>query len=132
MEKTKTPLSMKVVNFGIQSLEEGLNDFAEAFEAARKRLPFKPRTGVFFTSLEAARNFLTPKRIELLHIIKKRNPRSLYELAKWANRSFSSVTRDVDTLKKHGLVKLSKQKKTPRNNVQPEVGYDAINLWIGI
>ena len=120
------------MKIGIKRKEEAFTDFAEAWEAAHKKLPFTLRNGVFFTSLAAARNFLTPKRMELLHIIRKKNPHSLYELAKWAGRGFSSVSRDVETLRIHGLVKLSKQKRAPRNNVQPEVGYDAINLWIGI
>lgn len=123
---------MRVVKIGIKSWEEAKKDFIEAAESAQKRLPFKPRKGVYFTSLEAARNFLTPKRLEILHIIKEKTPRSLYELAKLAHRSFPSVLKDVEILSKHGLVKLTKVKELPRQPIHPEVSYDAINLWIGI
>lgn len=123
---------MKVMKIGIKSYSEATKDFEEAFEAAQKRLPFKRRSGVYFTSLEAARNFLTPKRLTLIHLIKEKHPQSLYELSKIADRSFPSVLKDVELLSKHGLVKLTKKKESPRQPVHPQVSYDAINLWIGL
>ena len=123
---------MKVMEIGIKSLSEGMKDFKEAFLAGQHRKPFKLKTGTYFTSLEAARNFLTPKRIELLRVIKEKSPKSLYELAKLAGRGFPSVARDVAVLSRHGLIKLTKKTTSPRHKTHPEVHYDAINLWIGI
>jgi len=123
---------MKVMEIGIKSLSEGLHGFKEAFMAAQKRHPFKLKKGTYFTSLEAVRNFLTPRRLELLHVIKAESPKSLYELAKLTGRSFPSVARDVAILSQHGLIQLTKHAAAPRKTVQPEVRYDAINLWIGI
>jgi predicted transcriptional regulator len=122
---------MKVMEIGIRSLRQGLQEFKEAFTAAQKRHPFEKKKGAYFTSLEAARNFLTPKRLELLHMIKEKNPKSLYALAKLAGRSFPSVSRDVGILSKHGLIQLTRT-ADPRKIVYPQVPYDAINLWIGI
>lgn len=123
---------MRVMTIGIKSHEETMNDFKAAFYAAKNRLPFKKQTGVFFTSLEAARNFLTPKRLEILHKIREKNPKSIYALAKLTKRSFPSVLRDMETLKKHGLIKLSREKRSRRRAVHPSVVYDAIHLWITI
>ena len=123
---------MKTITIGIKSERQALEGFKSAFEAAQKRLPFKSKEGVFFTSLEAARNFLTPKRLALLHSIKEEHPSSIYELAKMAHRSFPSVLRDLDILSKHGLVSLTKEKQSRRNAIQPKVSYDAINIWIGV
>jgi len=123
---------MKVMEIGIKSLEEGLKDFEEAFLAAKNRQPFKLRKGAYFTSLEAARNFLTPKRIQLLRVIKEKSPKSLYELAKLADRGLPSVVRDVNVLSHHGLIRLTSRAASPRKKVHPEVLYDAISLWIGI
>ena len=122
---------MKVMSIGIKSNKEAMKDFEEAFSAAQKRIPLRNKGGVFFTSLEAVRNFLTPKRLEILHEIKQKNPHSIYELAKIMHRSFRSVLRDVELLTRHGLVTLTKSKKA-RKSVHPSVAYDAINLWIGI
>lgn len=132
MEKGKGNRAMKVVSIAIKSRQDVLTDFAEAFEAAQKRLPFKARRGIYFTSLEAVRNFLTPKRLELLHLIKEKNPRSIYELAKISGRSFPSVLRDTELLTRHGLLKLPRVKDSSRRAIHPSVDYDAINLWIGI
>ena len=123
---------MKVMTIGIKSERAAMGEFQEAFDAAQKRLPFTPRAGVYFTSLEAVRNFLTPKRLELIHLIKEKRPRSLYELAQLAERGFPSVLRDVELLSKHGLVKLTRQNRSPRRSVLPRVGYAAINLWIAV
>ncbi len=123
---------MKVMRIGIKSDDEARRDLIAAFEAARSNRPFKPIKGVYFTNLEAARNFLTPRRIELLGIIKKRSPRSLYELSKLAKRSFASVHLDVTTLAKHGLLKLTHIPHSPRRAVHPTVSYDSISLAISL
>ncbi len=57
MEEGKGEIFMRVMEIGIKSIEQGLKELEEAFSAAKNRLPFKPRKGVYFTSLEAARNF---------------------------------------------------------------------------
>ena len=123
---------MKVITFGVQSAQEGRREFVAAFEAARLRKPFSLRKGVYFTSLEAVRNFLTPKRLALLHVIKERSPRSLYALAKFSKRSFPSVFKDIEVLSKHGLVRLARDRQSRRRSVLPSVEYDAIHLWIGV
>ena len=123
---------MKVMTIGIKSEKDAINEFGRAFEAAHKRTPFKPVKGAYFTSLEAVRNFLTPKRLALVHMIKEKSPRSIYWLAKLAGRSFPSVLKDVNVLAKHGLITLTREKNSPRHTVQPSVSYCAINLWIGL
>jgi len=125
-------IKMKVMTIGIKSETDAFADFTKAFGAAQKRTPYAPAKGAYFTSLEAVRNFLTPKRLELVHLIKEKSPGSIYSLARLANRSFPSVLKDVNILAKHGLVKLSRKKESPRHSVHPSVDYSAINLWINI
>lgn len=124
--------ALRVASFGIKSREELFQDVLDAEKAVRNGLPFKPRKGVFFSSIEAMRNFLTPKRLELLHKIKETKPHSIYRLAKIVGRGFPSVLRDVELLVRHGLVKLPRDKKSKRQARQPTVRYDAINVWIEI
>ena len=123
---------MRVLTFGIKSFEDVFRDVEDAFDAIRLKRPFPPRKGVYFTSLEAARNFLTAKRLGLLRLIKTWHPNSIYRLAKLARRSFPSVLRDVELLERHGLLRLSNTKGSRRKSVTPAVGYDAINLWIPV
>ena len=123
---------MKVMSIQIKSNKKSAADFEAAWNAASKKRAFKEKSGVYFTSLEAVRHYLTPKRLELLHLIKERNPHSLYELAHMSGRSFSSIFRDVETLKDHGLVKLEHPPRSSRRAVQPRVEYDTLDFKIAI
>ena len=105
---------MKVMTIRIRSKKALWKDVVKA---VRTRQPLKPKTAVYFTSLEAARNFLTPKRLELLRAIKAKNPKSIYGLAKIMRRNFSSVLKDVELLTRHGLVKLTKDRQSRRRAV---------------
>jgi len=123
---------MRVMSIRIKSDQESRKDFETVWNAAANKRPFRKKTGVYFTSLEAVRHFLTPRRLELLHLIKKKSPHSLYALAHLAGRSFSSVFRDVDTLNRHGLVKLAKPNRSSRRAVCPRVNYDTLDLQIAV
>jgi hypothetical protein len=60
---------MKTVTFSIRPLSEVVDDFAETFDVVRtgRPIPKKPRDEVGFTSIEAARNFLTRERVAQAH-----------------------------------------------------------------
>jgi hypothetical protein len=60
---------MKTVTFSIRPLSEVVDDFAETFYVVRtgRPIPKKPRDEVGFTSIEAARNFLTRERLAQAH-----------------------------------------------------------------
>jgi len=64
----------------------------------------------------------TPKRMELLKIIHKKNPRSVTELAKLTNREVENVYRDLKELQKYELVELKKH----GNHSEPKVTKAAI------
>lgn len=120
------------MTIGIKTEEKAKAEFKAAFQAAQKQHSFKPKTGVYFTSLEAARKFLTKNRLELLHVIKAKSPKSIFELAKFTNRNSPSVLNDIKLLAKHGLVKLNKTMESPKYLLKIKVNYDAINLQIGL
>jgi len=66
--------------------------------------------GAYFTSFEAFRKALTPKRLELLHIIKAKKPSSINELARFAKRDVKNIADNVMYLEQIGLT----QKKESR------------------
>src|SRR5439155_1284369 len=78
----------------------------KAVEAGRH---VDPKEDVGFTSLEAARNFLTRERLALLHAIKTRQPKSIYELAAMVERDLKNVQEDIRILERHGLVRITKR-----------------------
>jgi predicted transcriptional regulator len=125
---------MKTVSFSIRPIDDVMDDFGKTFEAARtgRRIPKGPREEVGFTSIEAARNFLTRERLTLLRTIRTRHPSSLYELAKIVDRDFKNVQEDIQILERHGLVQIAKEPRGRRKVKVPRVTFDEIALRIAI
>ena len=84
-----------------------------------------------FESVEAFRKILTPKRMELLKIIRHERPSSIYALAKLARRDIKNVRDDIALLKNLGLVDL-KSDRNVRAVVIPRVNYDELKVAIAI
>ncbi len=123
---------MKTATFTIEPFTESLNRFKETFKALQTGRHVKPREVVGFTSLEAARNFLTRERLALLHTIKNRRPGSIYELAKLTERDLKNVQEDIRILERHGLVQIAKRPRGSRNVKVPRVPFEEIALRIAI
>jgi predicted transcriptional regulator len=125
---------MKTVTFSIKPLSEVADDFTKTFEAVRtrRRIPKKPRDEVGFTSIEAARNFITRERLALMHTIRTRHPGSLYELAKMVRRDFKNVQDDIRILEHHGLVRIAREPRGRRKVKVPQVLFEEIALRIAI
>lgn len=121
-------MRIKKIRIGIKDLKTALKDFAEKTEAIERGEKVKKETGVYFTSFEAFRKALTPKRLELLHIIKTRKPSSINELARMAKRDVKNVAEDVKYLEQIGLI----EKKETNNKTAPVTKYDRIALEIAV
>jgi predicted transcriptional regulator len=125
---------MTTVTFSIKPLNEVADDFARTFDAVRtgRRTPKKPHDEVGFTSIEAARNFMTRERLALMHTIRTRHPGSLYELAKMVSRDFKNVQEDIRILERHGLVRIAREPRGKRRVKVPQVLFEEIALRIAI
>ena len=69
-------MRVKKVKIGIKSVKDALADFVKAGEAIERGDKVKKEKGTYFESIEGFRKALTPKRLELLHLVKE-NSRSL-------------------------------------------------------
>lgn len=123
---------MKTVTFTIEPFTESLKRFKRTFEAVRKGHDVEPQEIAGFTSLEAARKFLTRERLTLLRVIKSRHPGSIYALAKTVERDLKNVQEDIRILECHGLVKITKRARGSRQIKVPEVPFEEIALRIAI
>ncbi len=123
---------MKTVTFTIEPFTESLKRFKETFKAVQAGRQVESQELVGFTSLEAARNFLTRARLELLHTIKNRHPNSIYELAKLTGRDLKNVQEDIRILEPHGLVRIAKRPRGSRKVKVPRVPFEEIALKIAI
>ena len=82
---------------------------------------------ISFQSLDQLRKFLTPKRLELLRIIRHRNPKSMYELAKLVDRTPENVNTDVKFLEQLGFVEVTKVQDIRKRSV-PQINYNQKTL----
>jgi predicted transcriptional regulator len=121
-------MRIKKIKIGIKDLKSILHDVVETGEAIEQGKRLKPvkKPKIYFTSLEALRKALTPKRLELLHIIKTRKPSSINELARFAKRDIKNV---ADDLKYLGQIGLIEREETDRKT-KPVIHYDRIALEI--
>jgi predicted transcriptional regulator len=131
MAKLKCPW-MKTVTFTIEPFAESLKRFKDAFKAVQAGRHIEPQEIVGFTSLEAARNFLTRERLALLHTVRNRHPNSIYELAKMRGRDLKNVQEDVRILEQHGLMQIAKRARGSRKVKVPRVPFEEIALRIAI
>ena len=121
----------KTLTIRVKSLHEVLDGFRTTFKAvaAGQRVP--RREDVYFASIEAARNLLTPTRLALLRVIRDKRPGSIYELAKLVGRDFKNVQGDLKLLEKYGLVRLNRGRRTGKRVVKaPRVVCSEIALKI--
>lgn len=101
---------VKKVTVGIRSTEDVLAEAAATMKAVAAGQAVKPkRRRLFFTSPDALRRFLTPKRVDLIHLIRQHRPSSINELATLAQRDFKRVYEDVKALAETGLLELSQE-----------------------
>ncbi|MBI4823097.1 MAG: MarR family transcriptional regulator [Nitrospirae bacterium] len=121
-------MKVKRIKIGIKDLKTVLDDFVKTGEAIERGEKVKKETGLYFTSFEAFRKALTPKRLELLHIIKTNKPSSINELAKMAKRDIKNVAEDVKYLEQVGLI----EKKETDKKTTAVISYDRIALEIAV
>ncbi|MEK6581137.1 MAG: MarR family transcriptional regulator [Nitrospirota bacterium] len=121
-------MKVKKIKIGIKDLKTALEDFVKTGEAIERGEKVKKESGVYFTSFEAFRKILTPKRLELLHTIKTRKPSSIHELARMAKRDVKNVADDVKYLEQIGLI----EKKETDHKIAPMTKYDRIALEIAV
>ena len=123
----------KTLTIRISSLDEGLKRFRAAYKAVAAGRPVVRREGVYFTSLEAARNLLTPSRLALLRAVRTKRPHSMYELAKMVGRDLKNVQGDLQTLERYGLVRVTGGHSIGRRRVKtPHAMFGEIALRIAI
>ncbi len=107
----------KTVTFTIRPEEDVLSEFAETYRTLRAGRRVVRHEGVSFTSIEAARNFLTPTRLALLRAVRRRRPGSVYALGKMVGRDLKNVQQDLRILEQHGLIKMSRGRGTGKRAV---------------
>jgi predicted transcriptional regulator len=124
-------MKIRKVRVGIKDLETVLNEFVETGRSLEKGETVKKQKGVYFTSVEAFRKAVTPKRLALLRAIKTEKPSSVRQLSKITDRDIKNVSTDIRFLEQVGLVDIKKNIGAEKE-VKPLVNYDKILFEIAI
>ena len=123
----------KTLTIQIKSTKDALGGFRESFKAVEAGRRVTCHKGVYFTSIEAARNLLTPNRLRLLRAIRRNRPGSIYELAKLVGRDLKNVQDDLRVLDEYGLVQLKRGRSAGRRETKvPRALFEEIALRIAI
>ena len=120
-------MRVKKIEIEITDKQKIYNEFKTMATAVMRGKKIKPKEVVSFANIEIFRQFFTENRLNLLKIIKKEKPDSIYALSKLVDRDFKNVHSDLQILKDFGLVDLTKTKKN-KKNVKPSLLYSGLNL----
>ena len=123
----------KTLTIRIKSAEKALEEFRKTFKSVEAGHRVRKREGVYFTSIEAARNLLTPNRLALLRAVRSERPGSIYELSRIVDRDLKNVQGDLRILETYGLVRMADATRTGKRRVRvPQSLFDEIELKIAI
>ena len=91
--------------------------------------PVRGEPTVWFTSAESFAKLLSERNRELLTTIAQKKPGSLTELAEFAGRNKSNLSRTLKTMARYGFVELI---KGARGRLVPRVPYDRVTLDVSL
>ncbi len=98
-------MKIKRVKVNLKSLEDVGKETIQVMRSLESGKKVAPKSHeVVFTDFVALRSFLTPKRLELIRLIRKHAPSSIAQLARLAKRDFARVYQDVQVLSEAGIV----------------------------
>ena len=120
---------LKVYIEDMQSFNRKLDKELKDIESGRAKT--LKEDSISFQSLNQFRKFLTPKKLELLRVIKHKKPKSIYELSKFVKRTPENVNTDIKFLEQLGFVETTKVKEA-RHKIVPEVDYNKMTIEIPI
>jgi len=86
--------------------------------------------GDYFESIDAVRNILTPRRLQLWQAIRDQKPASIMSLARMVRRDFKSVYQDVQLLAAVGIVGLREIRGSGRRCQEPRSLADTLILEV--
>jgi len=92
---------------------------------------FKGRKS-YDSDISNLRQLLSNERARLIHIIKTKQPDSIYKLAKLLGRDFKSVRHDIRILEKFGVIELISSHKNGRELLKPIIDTDQIQIKINL
>ena len=85
-----------------------------------------------FDGISALRQLLSNEKARILDVIKYKEPKSIYGLAKILERPFKGVFDDLKLLQRFGFIDMVKEKTKQRQRLRPVIDVDNIIINIKI
>jgi len=85
-----------------------------------------------FSDIKLLRSILSNEKSRILYLLKTKNPRSIYALAKMLGRDFKSVREDIKTLERFGFIEFHSEKIGKRESLKPVLIIDKLQIIINI
>lgn len=85
-----------------------------------------------FSDVKLLRNLLSNEKAKILHVLKTKNPKSIYALAKELDRDFKSVREDIKILERFGFIEFHLEKTGKRESLMPVLTIDKLEIIINI
>jgi len=85
-----------------------------------------------FEGISALRQLFSNEKARILDVVKYKDVKSIYDLAKILERPFKAVFDDVKLLQRFGLIELLKEKTKKRVRHKPIIGADNLIIHINI
>ena len=124
-------MKINQIQIEVKPFDKSIKEAAKIFRDISKGKSVKKVERIVFEDVKTLRSILTPARIELMHVIRVKNPESIYELAKMTNRKWRAVANDIEILNTAGLVELDKREE-PKEVVKPSVNFNKMNIGVSI
>ncbi len=86
----------------------------------------------FNSDISSLRQLLSNERAKLIHVIKTKQPDSIYELAKILGRDFKAVRQDIRLLEQFGLIELISSIKNSRERLRPIIDADKLVITLNL
>ena len=127
-------MKMPPLQIKIRSLKETFDEAEKAWRAIATGEKIESSRTLSFDTVDDFRSFFTEKRLELVRVVRHRNPSSVYGLAKMLKRDLKSVRTDLRMLTLMGIVSTRKKKaNTPKGYKRiPSVDFDRMILEIAV
>ncbi|PIV70148.1 MAG: ArsR family transcriptional regulator [Euryarchaeota archaeon CG01_land_8_20_14_3_00_38_12] len=124
-------MKVKRIEIEVKPFKADEKDVAEVFKKISKGEKIR-EDKIVVESLDELRKVLTKERIRLLHAIRTKKPKSIYDLSLMLERDRKATITDIEILKRLGLVKIAKRRTMKRIRTVPTVPYTKIDVAISV
>jgi predicted transcriptional regulator len=119
-------MANKNIKTKVITIEERQGAFSAIFNRFRSEKKHES------SDISLLKSILSNEKARILHILKTKQPNSLYELAKILGRDFKSVREDIYILERFGLIEMIPIHKGKRQKLKPLIVVDELKINLKI